>query len=307
MTKQILQKRITFWRVLQLAAMGLLVLSSFFALFDRNQSVEAAASSTINFQARLLTAAGNIVPDGQYNVEFKLYNASSSTGSSQGSCSGDSACKWVETRTTSDKVRVVNGYMTVNLGSVTAFSSTINWDQEHWLTMRIGGTGSVVWDDEMAPRLKLTAVPYAFSAGQLNNTNGANRSTLGWATQSASNSILLPNEAGTLCIQNSSNCGFLTSSTGDANYVKLQGSTPGTPQTGNLNISGTGIVGTALQAPILDRANAGALQIGTTNATSISLQQNTTIASGKSLTLQGAFTMTPSADTTSIFNIRTSG
>ncbi|HEX8763306.1 MAG TPA: hypothetical protein VF733_06155, partial [Candidatus Saccharimonadales bacterium] len=47
--------------------------------------------------------------------------------------------------------------------------------------------------------------------------------------------------------------------------------------------------------------------IGTTNATSISLQQNTTIASGKSLTLQGAFTMTPSADTTSIFNIRTSG
>ncbi len=294
-------------RVMQMSLLCVLAVSSFFVLFGHPRTASAAVSSTINFQARLLTSAGSVVADGQYNVEFKLYSAATSTGSSQGSCSGDAACKWVETRTTSDKVRVVNGYMTVNLGSVTAFASTINWDQEYWLGMNIGGTGSVSWDGEMSPRLKLTAVPYAFSAGQLANTNGANRSTLGWATQTASNSILLPNEAGTLCIQNSANCGFLTSTTGDANYVKLQGSTPGTPQTGNLNISGTGILGTALQAPVLDRANAGALQIGTTNATSISLQQNTTIASGKTLTLQGGFTMTPSSDSQNIFNIRTSG
>lgn len=276
-------------------------------VMGQSQQAIAATNSTLNFQARLLTAAGNTVPDGQYNVEFKLYNAASSSGSSQGSCSGDSACLWTETRLTSNKVRVANGYLTVNLGSVTAFGSTINWDQELWLTMNIGGTGTPGWDGEMTPRLKLTAVPYAFRAGQLANTNGANQSTLGWATQTASNSILLPNEAGTLCIQNSSNCGFLTSSTGDSNYVKLQGSTPGTSQTGNLNISGTGIFGTALQAPIFDRASAGALQIGTTNATSISLQQDTTLASGKSLTLQGGFAMTPSADSTSIFNVRTSG
>lgn len=282
------------------------MLASFYAAITKSQPVHAATNSTINFQARLLTAAGNTVPDGQYNVEFKLYNALSSIGSSQGSCSGDTACLWTETRLTSNKVRVANGYLTVNLGSVTAFSSTINWDQELWLTMNIGGTGTATWDGEMTPRLKLTSVPYAFRAGQLANTNGANLSTLGWATQTTSNSILLPNEAGTLCIQNSTNCGFLTSSTGDANYVKLQGSTPGTPQTGNLNISGTGIFGAALQAPIFDRASAGALQIGTTNATSISLQQNTTLASGKSLTLQGGFAMTPSSDSTSVFNVRTS-
>ncbi len=294
-------------RVMQMSLLCMMVLSSFFILLGRPQSTSAAASSTINFQARLLTAAGNVVPDGQYNVEFKLYNAASSTGSSQGSCSGDAACKWTETRTTSDKVRVVNGYLTVNLGSVTAFGSTINWDQEHWLTMNIGGTGSITWDGEMTPRLKLTAVPHALSAGQLANTNGVNRSTLGWATQTTSNSILLPNEAGTLCIQSSTNCGFLTSATGDANYIKLQGSTPGTPQTGNLNISGTGVFGTALQAPIFDRASAGVLQIGTTNATSIGLQQNTTLASGKTLTLQGGFLMTPSSDSQNIFNIRTSG
>ncbi|HJP96735.1 MAG TPA: hypothetical protein VJ843_05210, partial [Candidatus Saccharimonadales bacterium] len=52
----------------------------------------AATTSTINFQARLMQSSGAIVPDGTYNVEFKLYNALTSSGSSQGSCTGDSAC-----------------------------------------------------------------------------------------------------------------------------------------------------------------------------------------------------------------------
>jgi flagellar hook assembly protein FlgD len=41
------------------------------------KKVSAATSGTINFQARLQNAAGNIAPDGSYNVEFKLYNVSS--------------------------------------------------------------------------------------------------------------------------------------------------------------------------------------------------------------------------------------
>ena len=59
-------------------------------------TASAATSNTINFQARLETASGSIVPDGTYNVEFKLYNALSSSGSSQGSCSGDTHCLWYE-------------------------------------------------------------------------------------------------------------------------------------------------------------------------------------------------------------------
>src|SRR5690348_425622 len=41
------------------------------------KTVYATAASTVNFQARLQSAGGAIVPDGYYNVEFKLYNASS--------------------------------------------------------------------------------------------------------------------------------------------------------------------------------------------------------------------------------------
>lgn len=209
------------------------VLSSLGLFGKEDTTAYAVANSTINFQARLLTTAGSVVPDGQYNVEFKLYTASSSSGSSQGSCTSDAACVWTETRISSDKVRVVNGYMTVNLGSVTAFATSINWDQELWLTMNIGGTGSPGWDGEMNPRLKLTAVPYAFKANQLANTNGANRSTLSWATQTASNNILLPNEAGTLCIQASSSCGFATGSA--TSYIQNQSASP---QTANFNIQG---------------------------------------------------------------------
>ena len=42
--------------------------------------VYAATSSTINFQARLLNASGNTVPDGFYNIQFKLYDGGTAGG-----------------------------------------------------------------------------------------------------------------------------------------------------------------------------------------------------------------------------------
>lgn len=174
----------------------------------------AATNATLNFQARLETSSGAIVPDGTYNVEFKVYSASSSSGSSQGSCTGDSACLWTETRTGANQVRVANGYLSVNLGSVTAFPGTINWNQQLWLTMNIGGTGGTPsWDGEMSPRLVLTAVPYAFQAGALGQTDGGGHlGTLSFTTTTNSPSITLPDASGTVCLQSSSACGFATGS-----------------------------------------------------------------------------------------------
>src|SRR5487761_1174404 len=37
----------------------------------------AAVNNSVNFQARLENSSGAIVPDGTYNLEFKLYNVSS--------------------------------------------------------------------------------------------------------------------------------------------------------------------------------------------------------------------------------------
>ncbi len=209
---------------------GLLTLAS------SPRSATAAASNTINFQARLMAGTGAIVPDGNYNVEFKLYKASSSSGSSQGSCSGDASCVWTETRTSANKVRTVNGYLTVELGSITALPS-IDWSQNLYLTMNIGGTGSPGWDGEMSPRLHLTAVPHAFTADQLSATNGSNTATLGFTTPTASNSILLPDASGTVCLQNAASCGFALSS-GAGSYI--QNNQTGTPQSANIFLQNAG-------------------------------------------------------------------
>ena len=284
------------WVAGLLLAFGLLTLVN---MVLPAKSANATTSSTINFQARLLTATGGVVADGNYNVEFKLYNASTSSGSSQGSCTGDANCLWTETRTSTDHVRVVNGYLTVNLGSVTSFPTTINWDQQLWLTMNIGGTAvSPTWDGEMSPRLQLTAVPYAFRAGTLVATNGSNVATVGFVQPTANRSILVPDESGTICLQNSANCGFLTGSAASGSYVQLQGTTPGTAQTGNFNITGTGIA-SILQAGTFDTATGATLNLGTTNATSINIGKAAinTINNGKFLSGDSVYVGTTTVPT----------
>ncbi len=212
----------------------------------------ASTSSTLNFQARLLTPSGSLVPDGYYNIRFKLYDGGTQGGpAGQGQANAGTQLWSEEHKDTNGaspgqdyRVRVVNGYFSVYLGSQTAFPS-INWDQELWLTMDIGGTtqtATPTYDGEMlstspAPnsRIKLSAVPYAFKAGQLAKTTGSYNSTLDFATQTASRSILLPDESGTICIQGSASCGFALSGSGSfiQNGTSLQ-------TTANFNIQSAG-------------------------------------------------------------------
>lgn len=132
-------------------------------------TAEAATSNQLNFQGRLLTSAGALVPDGNYHIEFKLYSSASAGASAQGVCVGGLTddCLWTETRSTGDLVSIQNGYYSVYLGDVTAFPD-IDWSQDLYLTMNIGGDGGAAsWDGEMSPRFKLTAVPYAFRAANV--------------------------------------------------------------------------------------------------------------------------------------------
>jgi hypothetical protein len=175
-----------------------------FAVFSYTRAsaptrVSAATSSNLNFQARLYNSSGSVVPDGNYNIEFNLYNVSSG-GTSE----------WTEAYTGGDRVRVVNGYLSVYLGSLTSFPGTINWDQDHWITMNVGGTGGApVWDGEMTPRLKLTAVPYAFQskyAESLNKVDGSFTGILDFLSLTANRTINLPNASGTVCLEGDPGC-----------------------------------------------------------------------------------------------------
>lgn len=199
------------WLFLVLLSIGVFSYTRAGARLHTRGVAQAAVSSTLNFQARLLTTGGALVPDGNYNIEFKLFNASSSSGSSQGSCAGDAACVWVETRSGGNVVNVQNGYFSVNLGSVTAFGS-INWDQEHWLTMNVGGIGAPSWDGEMSPRIKLTAVPYSFRAGAVMGASGAFTAD-----------DLLQKAPASLQIISSANAGLRFNQTGAGGLIQLQG------------------------------------------------------------------------------------
>ena len=221
-----------------ISVLFLLILPLFF-LTRVSTPAYAATNDTLNFQARLQKGAGQIAPDGNYNVRFKLYDAS--TGGS---------LLWTETRdynggAPDNRVRVANGYLSVDLGAITSFPSTIPWDQQLYLTMDIGGTGtSNSWDGEMSPRLSLTAVPYAFNAktaSELITTSGALSSTLTLQAPTVGDQTFQIRDQGAAGSYN-----LLTENEANAGFIQLQGSTPGTTQTGNLNISGKGIFGSSL-------------------------------------------------------------
>ncbi len=193
--------------------------------------VHAAAPATLNFQARLLSSTGSLVPDGDYNIEFKIYNASSSSGSSQGSCTGDANCLWTETRTGGSLVQVKNGYMSAYLGDTNPLPANI-WDQQLYLTMNIGGVSGPTWDGEMTPRIRLTSVPYAFratvaeSAEILQKNTGSFTGTVDFATMTADRKFLFPDTSlattaspGTICVFNgaASNC---PAASGSAYYIQ---------------------------------------------------------------------------------------
>ncbi len=144
------------------------VLCSFLLLPAEPASAVAGVNQQLNYQARLLNASGAAVPDGTYNLEFKIYQDGTGCVSSGTSpCGG--TLKWTETRTGSNKVTVKNGYFSVQLGEVTAFGSSVDWNQDSlWLSINVGGTATPTWDGEMTPFRRLSAAPYALNAGQLN-------------------------------------------------------------------------------------------------------------------------------------------
>ncbi len=157
-----------------------LILSVFlFTLMSRTPSATAAINPTINFQGRLLNSQGAVVPDGYYNVQFKIYQ--DGTGTAIGNPGG--TLKWTEDWTNNGgrPVTVKNGYMSVELGTVNPFGAQIDWNQSTlWLSMNIGNTNTTCTpiascglDGEMVPMKRLSSSPYAMNAGMLNGKTAA--------------------------------------------------------------------------------------------------------------------------------------
>ncbi len=92
----------------------------------------------INYQGVLKDASGAVVPDGDYNITFMLYDVAS----------GGTAL-WAETKL----ISVVDGIVNTKLGSILPL--TLPFDKAYWLGITIG-TGS-----ELTPRAEFASVPYS--------------------------------------------------------------------------------------------------------------------------------------------------
>jgi hypothetical protein len=169
---------------------------------------QSSPTRTINFSARLKASNGTAVPDGLYNVSFRLYEASEA-----------GSPIWSETYYDENgvaagqdyRVKVAGGYLNVQLGSRTAFGN-IDWNKNLWLTMNIGGTQqiastqTIAWDGEMSPRIQLSAVPYAMNAGSLDGKKAGDFIQLGQGVQT----------------NNSDNPSIHINNTGTGNLVQLK-------------------------------------------------------------------------------------
>lgn len=99
-----------------------------------------AIPKQISYQGILKTAAGTIVPDGNYQLTFKIYN--DPTGGT---------ALWTEAQT----VAVTNGVFSAHLGSIVPIT-TVPFNRIHFLGISIG------LDPELSPRTTLTPTPYSF-------------------------------------------------------------------------------------------------------------------------------------------------
>lgn len=160
-----------------LRSAGLLALCAAFIttlLFASISHAVPNVTKTITFQGRLLTAAGAVVPDGHYNLQFKIYEGGSGTAAGN----PDGTLKWTESYINNggaNGVEVKNGFFSVSLGSLTPFGTSIDWNQDTiWLSMNVAGsatgctsfgTAPCAADGEMLPMRKVTATPYAINSG----------------------------------------------------------------------------------------------------------------------------------------------
>jgi hypothetical protein len=233
------------------AAIGVFgVLVSMAAVAWPAPGAQAAINSAINFQGKLANADGTNIPNGTYNLEFKLYTGGAGCVSGGSSPCGGSL-QWTEDwlRNSSQGVTVTDGIFQVNLGSITSLPAIFD-NNTIWMSINLGNTNatctpfsSCSGDGEMLPFVRFTASPYAFNSDALQGLHAAD-------------------------------------------FAQLS---PGSAQSGFLNVNGnvtsgaTVAAATSLQAPLVD--SSAALNVGTSSASSVTVGR---AMSTTNLTLQGS-------------------
>lgn len=236
-------------RILQIA--GLLALcvalttTLFFSIISR---AAPGVNQIIGFQGKLLDANGNTVPDGSYNIQFKIYEGG--TGTEAGNPNGELVWteSYVNNGSSTGAVAVKNGLLSVSLGSRAPFGNSVDWNNDTlWLSMNVAGTavacstfgsGPCAADGEMLPMKRLTSSPYALNSGALNGKTADNFIQLAQGVQndaSTNTSSIFINKTGSgnlVQLQNTASDVFTITNAGDIRF--------GTSSDHNISINTSG-------------------------------------------------------------------
>ena len=198
-------------------------------LFANVSHAAPGINEKMSFQGRLLTPSGGLVPDGRYNMQFKIYQGGS--GNAADNPDGDLA--WHESyvnNNANEGVVIKNGYFSVDLGSKTAFGDSVDWnDDTLWLSINVAGSAAACitfgtapcgGDGEMLPMKRLTSTPYALNAGKVGGKSADELAQLGQGVQvdNSSTSSLFINKLGVgnlIQLQNTANDVFTVTNSGD--------------------------------------------------------------------------------------------
>lgn len=217
----------------------------------RLHTVYAAAgiNQQINFQGKLVTSSGLNVSNGSQTVVFTIYDRAS----------GGTAL-WTE----SQSVTTTDGIFSVQLGSVTPIPSTFNFNWDGlYLGIKVGA------DNEMTPRIRLAAVPYAFNAQKV----------AGLTVQDTSGNA---STSGTLQIANNKTVSFGDAFTTSANALTLT-----TSGITNVTLPTTGTLATLLGSEIFNNKTIGSAGLvfsgSSTDITTGTNEDLTLVANGTGL------------------------
>lgn len=218
-------------------SIGLIVCSLFTFLGSQTTSAATGINKELNFQGRLFNAQGATVQDGYYNIQFKIYQ--DGNGQTAGNPSG--ILEWTESHLNSagKGVLVKNGFLSVQLGSVTPFGNSVDWNQDTiWISMNIGGTNATCTpftscspDGEMVPMKRLSANPYAINSAQLGGLTSAQFLQIAQGVQtdaSTNTSSVFLNKTSTgnfMQLQSSAVDVFTITNTGDVTFGSGNGHT----------------------------------------------------------------------------------
>ncbi len=214
-------------------------------------TAEAAAGTNqqINFQGKVVNPDGTNIPNGTYNIEFKIYQ--DGDGALGG---GDETLKWTESRLrdNSQGVTITDGIFQVNLGSVNStLGSAVDFNQDTlWLSINLGNTNASCTpfsgcapDGEMDPFIRFTSAPYAMNSGKLNGLTSSQFVQLaqGVQTDSSTASSIFLNKTGAtgniIQLQDAGTDAFVVGNAGNTS-INTNSATALTVQNGSNNAFG---------------------------------------------------------------------